>query len=104
MAKFYGNVGYAANVETAPSVFQEQWTIRGYKGDRMKISRKMLNEGVVNTGISISEEISIVADPYARHHYTEIRWVELDGSKWRVTGVTENYPRLILTLGGLYNA
>lgn len=70
----------------------------------MKISRKMQNEGVVNTGISISEEISIVADPYAQRHYTEIRWVEFDGSKWRVTGVTVNYPRLILTLGGLYNA
>ncbi len=103
MAKFYGKVGYAANVETAPSVWQEEWTIKTHSGDLLENRRKLVDGSIVNPGISISNKISIVATPYAREHFHEIRWVEFQNSKWTVSDVTVNYTRLILTLGGLYN-
>ena len=103
MAKYYGKVGYATTEETAPGVFQEVFIERAYKGDLIRNRRKLQTEGVVNSGISVSNEIQIVADPYARDHFHEIRWAMLHGSKWSVSDVTVDYPRLTLTLGGLYH-
>lgn len=103
MAKFHGNVGYATNVETAPSVWKEVWTIKCHSGDLLENRRKLIDANTVNPGITISNKISVVATPYAREHFHEIRWVEFQNSKWTVSDVTVSYPRLILTLGGLYH-
>lgn len=103
MAKFRGKVGYARNVETAPSVYNEEWTIKQCSCDLLENKSKLVDGSVVNPGIRLMNRISIVASPYARKHCHEIRWVEFQNSKWTVSDVTVNYPRLILTLGGLYN-
>ena len=103
MAKFYGKVGYARNVETAPSVWQEEWTIKTHSGDLLENRSRLVDGNVVNPGVRIANKISIIATPYALEHFYEIRWVEFQNSKWTVSGVTVNYPRLILELGGLYN-
>lgn len=103
MPKFHGNVGYATTVETAPSVWQEEWTVKTHSGDLIENRSKLLDGSVVNPGIKVTNRISIVATPYAREHFHEIRWVEFQNSKWTVSDVTVSYPRLILTLGGLYN-
>lgn len=103
MAKFYGNIGYASEVVTAPGVVQTVYTVRKYKGDLIQNRRKLRDTSDVNTGITVSNEISIVADPYAREHFHEIRWAEYRNSKWTVSDVTVGYPRLILTLGGPYH-
>lgn len=103
MAKFYGKVGYARNVETAPSVWQEEWTIKKHSGDLLENRSRLVDGNVVNPGVRVANKISILATPYAREHFHEIRWVEFQNSKWTVSGVTVNYPRLILELGGLCN-
>ncbi len=103
MSKFYGKVGYAETYEKRLGVWDERYTERVYRGDLLKNRRKMKDGTEVNPGITISNEISIVADPYAREHFHQIRWVEFQNSKWSVSDVTVDYPRLILTLGGLYN-
>lgn len=103
MAKFYGNVGYVRTVEKTFGVYDEVVTVRKYRGDLPKNRRKMKDGSDVNPGITISNEVSFIADPYAREHYFQIRWVEFQGSKWSVSDVTVDYPRLTLTLGGLYN-
>lgn len=103
MAKFYGKVGYVRTVETTLGVWEEVTTERIYRGDLIKNRRKLQNDSEVNSGISIQNSISIVADPYARDHFYEIRWVEFQNSKWSVSDVTVEYPRLTLMLGGLYH-
>lgn len=103
MAKFYGNVGYVTTVETSPGVYTERVVIHTYRGDLLRNRRRLDNSSKVNSDIDISNEVSIVADPYAQNHFFEIRWVEFQNSKWTVSDVTVDYPRLTLTLGGLYN-
>ena len=51
----------------------------------------------------ISNLISIIADPYAYKSFHSMRYVEFMGNKWKVANVEIQYPRLILTIGGLYN-
>lgn len=103
MGKFYGSIGYAETVETSPGVWVEQITERKYYGDVSRDSRRLQSANQLNDNINVSSEISIVADPYAYNHFHSMRYVEFMGAKWKVSTVEPKPPRLILTLGGLYN-
>jgi hypothetical protein len=103
MAKFYGVVGYADSVEVEPGVWEEQITERAYYGDTIRNTRRLQNSGGVNDDVVFSNQISIVADPYAYDHFSSIRYVEFTGAKWKVTDIEVQRPRLILTVGGVYN-
>lgn len=103
MAKYYGSVGYAETVETAPGVFQEQIVARNYYGDLVRNTRRMETADKLNSDINIANEISIVADPFARENFHKMRYIEFMGANWKITNVEVQYPRLILTIGGLYN-
>lgn len=103
MARFYGPVGYVSTVETAPDVSTEIPHERNYVGDLLKNNRRLESSGELNDNIKISNRISIVADPYALDHFFAIRYVKWMGAYWEVTDVEVEYPRLILTLGGVYN-
>lgn len=103
MAKFYGTIGYAKTVETMPGVWTEQITERDYYGDVIRNSRRLQSSDKVNDDINISNQISIVADPYAINNFHSMRYAEFMGAKWKISDVEVQYPRLLLTLGGLYN-
>lgn len=103
MAKFYGPVGYVFDQEIAPDVTVEKPIERNYKGDLVKNYRRLESSGKINDDVNISNQISIVADPYALSHIFAMRYVIWMGSAWKVTDVEVQMPRLVLTLGGLYN-
>ena len=103
MAKFYGKIGYAETLETSPGVWQEQITERDYFGDLNRNTRTSQSSNQLNDNINISNEISILADPFANQNFHLMRYVEYMGTKWKITNVEVQYPRLILTVGGVYN-
>ena len=103
MAKFFGSIGYAVTSETKPGVYEEQIIEREYFGDVNRNIRKLENSEHLNDDINISNEISIVSDPFANENFYSMRYAEFIGIKWKITSVEVKYPRLILTLGGLYN-
>lgn len=103
MTKYYGSVGYADTVETSPGVEVEEITSRDYYGDVLYNTRRLENSGEVNDSINVTNKISIVADPYAFENFWKIRYATFMGHKWKVKTVDVESPRLILTLGGLYN-
>lgn len=104
MAKFCGVIGFAETAETVPGVWREVITERRYKGDVFRNLRKLESSGNVNDNVNISIEISIIADAYANNNFFSIRYAEFMGAKWRITSVDVKPPRLVLTLGGVYNA
>lgn len=103
MAKFYGKIGFADTVETSPGVWTEKIVERNYFGDIIRNTRRLQSSDQLNDDINISNEISIVADPYANQNFHSMRYVEFMGAKWKITNVEVRYPRLILTVGGVYN-
>ena len=103
MAKYYGVIGYAETVETAPGVYEEQITERNYYGELVRNTRRLQTSDQVNDNINIANEISIIADPFATQNFHAMRYIEFMGAKWKITNVEVRYPRLILTIGGLYN-
>lgn len=103
MAKFYGAIGYAVTEETAPGVWEEQITERMYYGELVRNTRKLQAADQLNDNINVANEISILADPFAYENFHSMRYVEFMGAKWKVSNVEVQYPRLILTVGGVYN-
>lgn len=104
MPKFYGKIGFAESVETAPGVWEEPIVERNYYGEVVRNTRKMVTSNHLNDDISISNEISIIADPYAKDNFHSMRYVEFMGTTWEINSVEVQYPRLILSLGGVYHA
>ena len=103
MAKWYGAIGYAETVEVRPGVKEEQITELNYFGDLVRNSRRLMSTDQLNDNINVANEISILADPFAEQNFHKIRYVEFMGAKWKISNVDVQRPRLILTLGGLYN-
>ena len=96
MSKFYGAIGYSVTEEIRPGVWGEKITVRDYYGDVIRNTRQYLSSDNLNDNLNVSNEFSIVADPFA---YA----IEYMGAKWKISNVEVQYPRLILTVGGVYN-
>jgi hypothetical protein len=104
MAKFYGAIGFGVTQETTPGVHREQITERTYFGEVLSNSRTLESSDQVNDNIGISNRISIIADPYANENFHAMRYVHFMGARWKVrTADASSYPRIVLTLGGVYN-
>ena len=103
MAKFYGVIGFVVQEETRPGIWIEVEHTRHYYGELLRNARRLQNSGQVLDDLTVSNEISLIADPYAQKNFHCIRYAEFMGAKWKVSNVEVRYPRLILTLGGVYN-
>lgn len=103
MGKFCGKIGYAVTKEIKPDVWVETIEERVHYGDWLSNSVKFQNTDLINSDLTIGNDLSIVADPFLKQNFHSIRYVSYMGTKWRVTSVKEAYPRLTLVLGGVYN-
>lgn len=103
MAKFYGNIGYMQMIEKKPGVWKEEIVEHAYYGELVRNNRRLQSSNQVNDDVAVANEISIIADPFANQNFYSMRYVEFNGAKWKVTNVEVRHPRLVLTLGGLYN-
>lgn len=103
MPKFCGVIGFAVSEDKSPGVWVNRIIERTYYGDLIRNTRRLQTADKVNDDVTISNEISIVSDPYASENFHAMRYAEFMGTKWKITNVDVQYPRLILTLGGIYN-
>ena len=101
--KYYGVIGFASDVEESPGIWTTQIEERHYMGDFIRVRRGYYTQDI-NGGVSMnSNQISIIADPYAMNNFMNMRYAEYNGQKWIVEGVEINHPRLLLYLGGVYH-
>lgn len=102
--KFYGKVGFwFQDKEVKPGVFKPAIVERLYSGEINWNNRHFQPSENQNEDIRLNSQISILSDLYSKENFASIRYVEWNGTKWRVTNVEMNYPRLVLTIGGVYN-
>lgn len=104
MGKFCGVIGFSKTEETKPGVWTSNVTERKVYGDVIKNNSRYENSGHLNDNIVINNQVSFIADPFTRENFQTIIYCKLWGICWKVTNITVEFPRLILTLGGEYNA
>lgn len=102
MSKWSGNIGFFTTEETSPGVWEEQIVERQYYGDVLH-NYKQSGEVDINSDINISNNFSIVADPFAYENFHHMRYVTFMGTKWKINSVEVEYPRLTLSAGGIYD-
>lgn len=103
MAKFFGAIGFGISKETAAGVWQDLVEEREYYGDVIEFVNRNASTNFVNPNLNLTNSISIVADPFAYHHHSKIKYVKWLGSTWNVSSIRVQGPRLILSFSEVYN-
>lgn len=102
--KWFGKIGYEVTTEVRPGVWNPDITEREYYGDIIRnTSRLTQSSDSTNDDVNISNQISIIADPFAYQNFHNMRYVEFMGALWNISNIDVQPPRLILTIGGVYN-
>ncbi|NCB43527.1 MAG: hypothetical protein EOM59_13050 [Clostridia bacterium] len=105
MAKYYGRIGYNVQTEeTSPGVWTPTIDERMYDFEIVRNNRNLqASSQGINDNININNQFSIVSDPYANRNFHSMLYLEFMGTKWKISNVEVQFPRLILTVGGVYN-
>ncbi len=103
MSKFYGPIGYITQKEISPGIWDEVVVEKSYRGDILQDTRKWEVSEHKNDNLTISNRVSIIADPFLYENSSTIRYVIWNGVRWKVNTIEIQRPRLILTLGEVYN-
>lgn len=103
MAKWHGKIGFSTQVETEPSVYEQQIVEKSYYGEMTKASRRWVIRNEINDDLNISNILIIYADPYATDHFGDMTYVVYLNKKWKIQDASFDYPKITLSLGGLYN-
>ena len=103
MSKFFGRIGYITQQEISPGIWDDVVVERSYRGDILQNIRKWDSAEQKNDDLTISNRISIIADPFAYDNFSTIRYIWWTGIRWKVNSIEIQRPRLILILGEVYN-
>ena len=103
MSKWFGKIGYAIQEESEPGIWEEKIIERDYYGDLLTDNRKRQSNNNVLDEITLSNMISIIADPFAYNNCSCMAYVEIMGARWKISEIEVKPPRLNLTIGGVYN-
>ena len=76
---------------------------RQYYGDVQRFARRVEGGQNINDNMSISNTISILADPYALQNLGYMKCIEWMGTLWEISSIDISYPRMVLSIGGVYN-
>lgn len=103
--KFAGKIGFVKTVDPEDN---GNWVVEKtelpYFGDVLRnTSRWKDNSYSTNDDITINNQISVYIDPYALENFQYMKYVEWFGSLWKIESVEINHPRVLITLGGVYN-
>lgn len=103
MAKYYGNIGFAVQVETSPGIWSDSIVERPYKGDILRNTRRYDNGESINDNITLGNSFSVVSDTFLYSHIPAMRYLEYMGCKFKVNSVDiSDRPRAIISVGGVY--
>ena len=104
MAKFHGVIGYAFEEETAPGVWEDVQVEKEYRGDVILNQFRWQSSEQLNENLNIDNSISIIADEFAYLRFGYMKYVTWHGEKWKIQSISVNRPRIVIQIGGLYNA
>jgi hypothetical protein len=103
MARYAGLVGYVTQEETSPGIWSQVEKPVMMRGDVLRQSSNSQNGDKVNSDVTLGHRVSLLGDAYAFNHFFELKWLEFKGVKWVVSSVEIQSPRIIVTLGGVWN-
>ena len=90
--------------EDMPSVYESKVVTKKFRGEllsqtwRNQNSDKSTNDNLLN-----NNRISLVINKFFMSNIANLKYVEYNGVKWKVETFDIKAPRILITLGGVYN-
>lgn len=105
MNRFHGVVGYVVQMEDPPDsdIWKEKKITKEYFGEIVKEQRGWTSSHSTIDDLTVMNKIRILADDFAFQNCSAIRYVNWMGCDWKVVSTEIDHPRIVLTLGGVYN-
>ena len=106
MARFFGPIGYEqAQIETEPGIYAPSVMVEHNSFGTVLTRKRKWDASATGTNddVSVTNRISIVADDYVNEHWPAIKYVKWGGVYWKVLSIDIVRPRIILSLGGVWN-
>lgn len=100
--KWYGNIGFGIPVNEN-DIHTEVITDKPYKGDILENNLRWQQSDKIDDDLNITNKISVIANDFAYDNIGYMKYVELRGNKWKIVSATLQYPRILLTIGGVWN-
>lgn len=104
--KYSGMIGFRESIETEPGIWEPSISEHHLYGD---VQRNYVRNNfdaeftTTNRTPQCNNILSLVADPYAYKNFHNIVYAVFMGTPLTVSNVEVQYPRLLLTLGGVYS-
>ena len=103
MAKYCGSIGFAITTDDGHGVWEDTITERKYYGDVLQNTRRWSDGDKIIGDITISNRFSILADSFAKSNIGAMKYITYLGERWKIESVDIQYPRVIISVGGVYN-
>lgn len=101
--KFHGKIGYVTSVDKGHGVYVNEPLEIECSGN-VKTFQRRWTDSNQNGDIQYNNTvISVVLSPTVKAILPNIRYVKWQGVAWQVVSISEEPPRINLTLGGKYN-
>ena len=103
--KYFGNAGFRLkDVEVEPDAYEPQLVSKIIKGDvvQNRYGRQNSDKSTIDN-ITITNQLSIVANQFLMKHISNLVYVKFQGVKWKVVSYNIKAPRIFVDLGGVYN-
>ena len=103
--KYFGNVGFVMTKlsKTIPDVYEEEVVTKPYHGDILEPRMRFTKGEHQLDDVDIPNKFSLLLDAFAMENFQYIKFIEWMGARWKVTEVDLGYPRITLSIGGVYN-
>lgn len=104
-SRWHGKIGFGVTKESGKGIWKPTIEEREYYGNIISVRKTAESQPYsINDTLRINSKISIIDDGFISVNCATIRYVEFMGALWKVAEVTPEYPRLVLTLGGVYES
>ena len=103
MARYYDKVGYCLPETHVKGILKPNNVERSHYGSISRASSALQPLDQVNDNVRLYNQISIMADAFALENFSHIKYAYWMGTAWTVDSVEVRRPRLILSLGEVYD-
>lgn len=103
--KFSGKAGFRIDdVETEPGVYEPTIVVKAIKGSVVsnRYQHQNSDKSTIDN-VRITNQLSIVANQFLNEHISNLMYIEFQGVKWKVESFDIRPPRVVVSLGGVYN-
>ena len=102
--KYFGKIGFwEANYQERPGVIIPKIVEKEYFGELTYQTLRWNPTNSQTDDLNISNTLSIISDTYCLEHFNDIKYIILNGIKLKVSSISIEPPRVVLSIGGEYN-